>query len=177
VRIKKFGARQAKITWIGSEDEFSLVLGSGRPFFSKLVNPHKRNTPLSKKIDLDGVSIQNLHPISKIPSDPVRFRTEVMLEIETESKLEPDTLKALQKLKEQPIILYENSGHKNKKRIYSIKFKRKSDKLFKILMESDGGIPIKRFVTGQEIEPNLSSILKTNCKCKLFDFHKIIVTK
>ncbi|MGI0072451.1 MAG: tRNA pseudouridine(54/55) synthase Pus10 [Nitrosotalea sp.] len=175
--IEKFGAQQAKITWIGSEDEFSLVLGSGRPFFSKLVNPHKRNILLSKKIDLDGVLIHNLHIIPKIPSDPVRFRTEVVLEVETENKLEPNMLKELQNLKEQSITLYENSGHKTKKRIFSIKFKKKSDKLFKVQMESDGGIPIKRFVTGQEIEPSLSSMLKTNCKCKLFDFHKIIVTK
>jgi tRNA pseudouridine synthase 10 len=175
--IEKFGAQQAKITWVGSEDESSLVMGDGRPFFSKLINPHKRNISLSKKIDLDGVSIHNLHTILKIPSDPVRFRTEVVLEVETESDLEPGMLKKLKKLKEQSITLYENSGHKNKKRIFSIKFKKKSDKSFKVLMESDGGIPIKRFVTGHEIEPSLSGILKTNCKCKLFDFHKIIVTR
>src|SRR5438445_13290516 len=50
---EKFGAQQAKITWIGSEDETSLVLGKGRPFFAKLVNPHKREIKFVKKISLD----------------------------------------------------------------------------------------------------------------------------
>jgi len=175
--IEKFGAQQAKITWIGSEDDSSLVMGNGRPFFSKLVNPHERNVALSKNIDLKGVSIHNLHNISKIPSDPVRFRTEVSVEVETEKKIEPGKLKELKKLKDQSITLFEKSGYKSEKRIYSIKFERKSDNLFKILMESEGGIPIKRFVTGHEVRPSLSSILATNCKCKSFDFHKIIVTK
>lgn len=175
--IEKFHAQQVKITWIGSEDESSLVIGNGRPFFAKLINPHMRNISFSKKIDLEGISVHGLRTISKILSDPVRFRTKVVLEIETETEMEPVMLKELVKLKGQPITLYENSGHKNKKRIYDIRFKKGSDKSFKIIMESDGGIPIKRFVTGQEVEPSLSSILEINCRCKLFDFHKIIITK
>jgi len=73
--------------------------------------------------------------------------------------------------------LYENSGRKHKKIIYGIKFKKESDKSFRITMESDGGIPLKRFVAGQEVEPSISSILETNCKCNLFDFHKITVKR
>lgn len=175
--IEKFCALQAKITWIGGEDESSLVMGNGRPFFAKLINPHKRNISLSKKIDLVGISIRGLRIILKIPSDPVRFRTKVMFEVEAENEIEPDMLKELKKLKGQPITLYENSGHKNKKRIHAIKYKKKSDKSFTVLMESDGGIPIKRFVSGQEVEPSVSSMLETSCKCKSFDFQKIIVTK
>jgi tRNA pseudouridine synthase 10 len=175
--IEKYDAQQAKITWIGSEDESSLVMGNGRPFFVKLINPHKRNLSFSKKIGLGGVLIHGFRIISKIPSDPVRFCTEVTLEIEAEKEIEPNKLKELAKLKECPIMLFENSGHKNEKRIYDIKFKPESEKSFKVEMQSDGGIPIKRFVTGQEVEPSLSSILETNCKCKLFDFHKIIIKK
>jgi tRNA pseudouridine synthase 10 len=175
--LEKFGAQQAKITWVGSEDESSLVVGNGRPFFVKLTNPHKRGSSLPRKIEVEGVSIHGLRIISKIPSDPVRFRTQVVLEIEAESKIPPTALKELKKLKDQPVILYENLAHKNKKNIYDIKFKRESDKSFKVMMESDGGIPLKRFVTGQRVEPSISSILETDCKCKLFDFHQIIVTK
>src|SRR5437899_11811152 len=85
----KFGGRQAKITWVGSEDESSLVLGKGRPFFVKLINPHKRNLTLSRKISLDGISILNLRVISTIPSDHLKFRAQVVLEVETENELEP----------------------------------------------------------------------------------------
>jgi tRNA pseudouridine synthase 10 len=175
--LEKFDAMQAKITWIGSEDWSSLVMGSGRPFFVKLINPHKRYLSLPKKIDLDGVSVHELHIISKIPSDPVRFRTKVMLEVETEDEIKPQTLKELKRLEYQPVILHENSNHKNKKIIYTIKYARKSRKSFEIVMESDGGLPIKRFVTGENAEPSVTSLLETNCKCKFFDFHKIIVTK
>lgn len=175
--IEKFGAQQIKMTWIGSEDESSLVMGNGRPFFVKLVNPHKKDISLAKKIDLNGVSIYGLHTISKIPSEPVRFRTEVIVEVEAENEIDSQVLKKLKKIKGQPITLFENSGHKNKKRIYDIKFKKESDNSFKILMQTDGGIPIKRFVSGHEVEPSVSSMLEANCKCKLFDFHKITVTK
>ncbi|MDE1868126.1 MAG: tRNA pseudouridine(54/55) synthase Pus10, partial [Thaumarchaeota archaeon] len=97
--IEKFGAQQAKVTWIGSEDESSLVTGNGRPFFVKLVNPHKRGIPLSKKIDLEGISVHGMRTITKIPSDPVRFRTNVSMEIEAENEIMPDTLKELTRLK------------------------------------------------------------------------------
>ncbi|MGB6464481.1 MAG: tRNA pseudouridine(54/55) synthase Pus10 [Nitrosotalea sp.] len=175
--IDKFGAQQAKITWIGSEDESSLVMGNGRPFFVKLVNPHKRGISLPKKIDLDGVSIHRTHVILKIPSDPVRFRTEVVMEIDAENDIAPNALEELGRLEGQPVVLYEDSGRKHKKIIYDIKFKKESEKSFRIMMESDGGIPLKRFVAGQEVEPSVSSILETNCRCKLFDFHKITVKR
>lgn len=175
--IEKFGARQAKITWIGSEDESSLVKGNGRPFFARLVNPHKRHIVLPKKMDLDGVSIHGVKPITKIPSDPIRFRTKVVLEIEAEDSINSDLLGYLGKLKEHPIVIYESSGHKNKKTIYGIKAEGESDISFKIMMESDGGIPLKRFVAGQDVEPSISETLGINCKCKLFDFHRITVIK
>ncbi len=47
--FEKFGAMQTKITWIGGEDSTSLVLGSGRPFFVKLLHPKKRHPRLPKK--------------------------------------------------------------------------------------------------------------------------------
>ena len=40
--FKKFGGTTAKFTWIGGEDNSSLVLGNGRPFFVKIKNPFKR---------------------------------------------------------------------------------------------------------------------------------------
>ncbi len=174
--IEKFGAQQAKITWIGSEDESSLVGGNGRPFFAKLVNPHKRNIPLGKKIDLERVSILGLRIINKIPSDHLRFRTLVTMEVETENEIAPGSLEGLQKLKKQPVVLYENS-HKHKKSIYSIQSKRISGNSFRIKMESDGGIPLKRFVTGHEVEPSVTSLVGTNCICTKFDFHKITISK
>lgn len=170
---EKFGAQQTKITWIGSEDETSLVLGKGRPFFAKIVNPHKRKIKFEKKISFDGIFIHNLKTIEKIPPDIIRFKSKIEIQVETEKEITQSKLKLLHKLEKQIISVYENSGKKNQKKIYHIKYKKISNNSFFILMEADGGIPLKRFVNGSEVEPNLTSILENQCKCKVFDFNEI----
>ena len=170
---EKFGAQLTKITWIGSEDETSLVLGKGRPFFAKIINPHKRKIKYEKKIDLSGVIIHNLKTIEKIPSDVIRFKSEIEMEVETEKQITQSQLKSLHKLEKQIISVYENSGKKNQKKIYHIKTRKMSDNSFSVLMEADGGVPLKRFVNGSEVEPSLTSLLENQCKCKVFDFHEI----
>lgn len=174
---EKFGAQQAKMTWIGSEDETSLVLGKGRPFFAKLVNPHKRILGLAKKIPLDGVIISDLKIIEKIPSNTIRFRSKVAMEVQTQNKIIPSQLRNLRKLEKQPIAIYENSGKKNQRRVSDIKYKKKSSNSFSLSMKADGGVPLKRFADGAEVTPSLSSILENPCKCTVFDFYEIVLTK
>jgi tRNA pseudouridine synthase 10 len=174
--FEKFGAQQAKITWIGSEDESSLVLGNGRPFFVKLINPHKRKITLPKNIMLDGVSVLHLRPVSKLPSDQIKFKTDVLLEISAENDLAPGALNVLESLKGMPISISENTSRNNQKKIYEIKIKKIGSNSFSILVELDGGIPIKRFVTGNNVEPNISMLLENSCKCVTFDFHKIVLS-
>ena len=173
---EKFGAQMAKITWIGSEDETSLVLGKGRPFFAKIINPHKRKIKAEKKIDLGGIILHNLKTIEKIPSGVIRFKSEIEMEVETEKQIIPSQLKSLHKLEKQTISVYENSGKKNQKKIYRIKCKKISYNSFSVFLEADGGVPLKRFVNGSEVEPSLTSVLENQCKCKVFDFHKITLT-
>jgi tRNA pseudouridine synthase 10 len=174
---EKFGAQQATITWIGSEDETSLVLGKGRPFFAKLVNPHKRTLKMAKKIPLDGIVIHGLRIIQKIPPNAPRFRSKVEMEIQTENEIKRSQLKNLHKLEKQPIAIYENSGKKNQRHISDIKYKKKSANSFSLFMKADGGVPIKRFADGAEVTPSLSSILENPCKCTVFDFHEILLAK
>lgn len=170
---EKFNANQAKITWVGSEDETSLVLGKGRPFFVKLTNPHKRTVMLQKKIPLGEITIHNLKIISKIPTKIIRFRSKVEMEILTENEIKAPQLKRLRKLETMPISIYDNSGKMTQKRIYKIQYKVKSDNSFSLVMKADSGVPLKRFVDGREVSPSLSSILQNPCKCKSFDFYEI----
>jgi len=174
--FEKYGAQQAKITWIGSEDESSLVLGNGRPFFIKLINPHKRQITLPKKIRLEDIAILNLRTISKIPTYQIKFKTKVLLEISTEKGHDPESLNILEGLKDKTVLIHDNSTWKNQKRIYDIKIKKISHRSFTMLVECDGGIPIKRFVAGPNIEPNISMLLGDSCKCSTFDFHKIVIS-
>jgi tRNA pseudouridine synthase 10 len=172
--FEKFGAQQAKITWIGSEDESSLVLGNGRPFFVKMINPHKRKVKLPKKIKLGSISILNLRVISKIPTDQIKFKTDVLLDVTTEKDLTPGALDVLESLKDMPISISENLPWKNKKRIHNIKIKKMNTRSFTVFLTLDGGIPLKRLVTGTNVEPNISMLLENQCKCATFDFHKIV---
>lgn len=173
--FEKFGAQQAKITWIGSEDESSLVLGNGRPFFVKMINPHKRKVALPKKVKLGGVTLLNLRVISKVPTDQIKFKTDVLLEISTEKDLTPEALNVLESLKEMPISINENVPWKNQKTIHDVKIKKMDSRSFTVLLTLDGGIPIKRLVTGTNVEPNISMLLENQCKCVTFDFHKIVL--
>jgi tRNA pseudouridine synthase 10 len=174
---EKFGALQAKITWIGSEDEQSLVLGRGRPFFVKLTNPHKRKPRLSKEIPLGGIIIHGLKIIKKIPSNDIRFRSKVAMQVQTQNEIKSSHLRNLHKLEKQPIAIYENTGKRNQRNISDIRYKKKSSNLFSISMKADGGVPIKRFAEGVEVNPSLSSILANPCKCTVFDFYDITLTK
>lgn len=173
---EKFGAQQAKFTWIGSEDETSLVLGKGRPFFVKLVNPRRRKARLVKRIHLGEVLLHDLKVIAKIPSNTIRFKSKVEMEVQTEHDIKSSQLKNLHKLEKQPISIYENSGKKSQKNIYDIRYKKKSNNCFSLFMKADGGVPLKRLANGYEVIPSLSSILENPCKCKHFDFYEIALT-
>ena len=171
--FEKFGAQQTKMTWIGGEDESSLVLGNGRPFVAKLINPHKRKIILPKKIPLDGISLLNLRTVSKPPSDQIKFKTIALLEIQTEKDFVPDDLNVLRGLQDMPISISENTSWRNQKKIYDAKIKKIDTKSFTLMLEIDGGVPLKRLVSGSNVEPNVSMLLENQCKCTTFDFYKI----
>jgi len=169
----KFSGTQTKITWFGGEDKNSLVLGNGRPFFAKLFNPKKRTARLQKKYILDELEIHNLKIISKIPKQVIPFRSTIELSVLTEQKLPKKSLEHLKTLTNSPITVYDKPNKKNQKSIYKIKFKKSSLKSFTFRITADGGLPIKRFVEGNNVHPNLSELLGTKCRCKEFDFLKV----
>lgn len=171
--FEKFSGNQIKITWIGGEDKNSLVLGNGRPFFTKLLNPKKRNIRLQKKYKIEGIEIHNLKPISKIPIQKISFRSSIHLSIITEKIISEKSLRNLKLLKNKPVTIFEKPNKKIIKSIYNIKFKKSTSKSFSLWIIVDGGLPIKRFVEGNNVHPNLSEILKNTCKCKEFDFLKV----
>ncbi|MGQ0377374.1 MAG: tRNA pseudouridine(54/55) synthase Pus10 [Nitrososphaerota archaeon] len=168
----KFDADQIKITWIGGEDKTSLVLNKGRPFFVKLINPKKRNVHLAKKITQDKVVIHNLHQIKQNLKTSFLFKTKVQLHVETEGSITKDDLKPIETLIKNIIAVYDKTK-RNEKTIYSVKYKLLSSNSFSLFMTADGGLPIKRFVEGTNVFPNLTDLINTKCSCKEFDFYEI----
>ncbi len=74
-----------------------------------------------------------------------------------------------------PIVVYEKTGKRSEKKIFSIKHKKNSENLFTLILKAEGGLPIKRFVEGNDVSPNVSQTLDIHCKCQEFDFHGIQV--
>ena len=172
--FKKFGGTTTKFTWIGGEDKSSLVLGSGRPFVVKLQNPVKRKKRLSDFLS-DSISVSNMKIIDDYPKTPLKFSSLISIKIAADSKFESKHLKKLKTLKNIPIIISEKSGRSYEKKIFDLSYRKNSDHLIVLKIKAEGGLPIKRFVTGTNVEPNVSVTIGTNCIAKEFDFLKIFV--
>jgi len=170
--FQKFGGTTAKFTWIGGEDTSSLVLGTGRPFFVKIQNPHKRNVKLSN-VSIDSIKINHLKSVYESPKKPLKFNSIICVKISTESQIDSKRLKKLKDLTISPVVVYEKSGKRSEKKIFDVKFKKNSKNLLTLIIKAEGGLPIKRFVVGDDITPGISTILDTPCECREFDFLEI----
>jgi tRNA pseudouridine synthase 10 len=172
--FKKFGGTTAKFTWIGGEDKSSLVLGSGRPFFVKIKNPSKRKSKLSDE-DFNSVSLFNLKLVHESPKKSLTFHSKIKIKISTKLQINSKNLKKLKDLTTYPITVYEKSGKRYEKKIFDLTYKKNSSNVFTVIISAEGGFPIKRFVIGDDILPNISSVLDTTCMVQEFDFLDIIV--
>jgi tRNA pseudouridine synthase 10 len=173
---EKFKTEQVKFTWIGGEDKTSLVMGDGRPFFAKLISPKKQNIKLTKKSNLDGITIHDLRKIDYIPNGSIHFKSKTKILVSTKNNILSNKLKNLKHLANIPIEITDSS-RQYKKTIYNLKYKKCSLQSFTVEIEADGGIPIKRFVDGSDIIPNISGIMGVQCSCKKFDINQIYLSK
>ncbi|MGY5150431.1 MAG: tRNA pseudouridine(54/55) synthase Pus10 [Candidatus Nitrosopumilus sp. bin_68KS] len=172
--FEKIGGTTAKFTWIGGEDKSSLVLGNGRPFFVKLQNPLKRNLKLTT-FKSDTMKISNLKLVNESPKNPLKFNSSIQLKISTSSNIDSKSLKKLKILEKQPVVVYDKSGKRSEKKIFFVKYKKNSKNTFTMYLKTEGGLPVRRFIDGDDVTPGISQILDTTCKCNQFDFSDIEV--
>ena len=172
--FKKFGGTTTKFTWIGGEDKSSLVLGNGRPFFVKIKNPSKRKPKLSDK-EFNFVSLFNLKLIGESPKKPLNFNSKIKIKISTSLPINSKNLKKLKDLTTTPIVIYENSGKRYEKKIFGLKYTKNSDNVFTMTVIAEGGFPVKRFVVGNDVLPNISSLFDNPCVSQEFDFLDIMI--
>jgi tRNA pseudouridine synthase 10 len=172
--FEKIGGTTAKFTWIGGEDKSSLVLGTGRPFFVKLQNPLKRNLKLTS-FKSDSLKISNLKLVRESPKNPLKFNSLIHLKILTSSDIDSKSLKKLKILEKQPVVVYDKSGKRSEKKIFLVKYKKNSKNTLTLSVKTEGGLPIRRFIDGDDVTPGISQILETTCKCHEFDFGNIEV--
>ncbi len=165
----KIGGTIAKFTWIGGEDKSSLVLGTGRPFFVKIQNPLKRNLKLSE-VDLDSLKLHHLNLVHESPRKAVRFNSSISIRISTESEINSTNLKKLKDLPNDPVVVYDNFGKRSEKKVFDVRYRRNSKNMFTLIIRAEGGLPIKRLVSGDNVVPGISKILDVRCTCQEFDF-------
>ena len=172
--FKKFGGTTTNFSWIGGEDNSSLVLGGGRPFFVKIKNPFKRKSILSDQ-KFNFISLYNLKIVDASPKKPLNFCSIIQIKIFTTSQINSKNLKKLKDLTSIPIVIYEKSGKYYEKKIFDLKYKKNSKNIFTMTVTAEGGFPIKRFIIGDDVLPNISTLLDTPCVAQKFDFLDIMV--
>jgi len=173
--FNKFGGTTAKFTWVGGEDQSSLVVGSGRPFFVKIQNPLKRNISLSRKIALDYVTIHDCKIIFESPKSPLKFTSSIEMEILTENEINSSKLKKLNEIVNIPVVVYDSFGKRSEKIISQLKYKKTGKNCFILFITAEGGLPVKRFVESNDVTPGISQILNDKCRCIQFDFLNIVL--
>ena len=174
---KKFGSDQVKFTWIGGEDKTSLVKGDGRPFFAKLISPKRQNIQLPKKSVFDEITVNDLRKIDYIPRGSIPFRSKITILVMAKKGISSNKLKKLKQLINIPITLTGTHGKQTKKTIHKLRYRKNSLQSFTIEIDTDGGLPIKRFVEGNSVIPNITEMLNIKCFCKKFDINQIILSK
>lgn len=171
--FEKFGGTVTRFTWVGGEDKNSLVFEPGRPFFVKLQNPNKRRTKIPKRIIKNPLIFNNTKIISDLPKQPLKFHSIIEIDVITKNQISINHLKHLKSIPDSHVIVYEDSGKRSEKTIYSLKYKKTSKTTFKLEIDAEGGLPVKRFVNDSNVVPNVEQTIENPCKCNYFDFHKI----
>jgi tRNA pseudouridine synthase 10 len=162
-----------KFSWIGSEDENSLVLGSGRPFFVQIRNP--KTIHLNQKtlrFQEYGLFVNIEEFFERLPEQPVQFIAKTRIVIQASRQIGKEGGLKIKSLANS-IVVFQNQKNKSRssaKRIYSIDIVKINNKIFELDVIADVGLAIKQFVEGREyISPNISAVANLQCKCLLFD--------
>lgn len=166
-----YNADKIRFFWIGSEDKNSLVLNNGRPFFVKIINPRKRDINYKNiKINEDAIEAIFLKRVSGFPSRDIKFRSRFKILVYSHNKININSISLNS-------ITIKRENKSVKKNIYKFDTKLIDDNTLEIDMIVDSGFPVKKFINGDDIEPNLAKLLNTDLECKYFDLLDIIIDK
>ncbi len=175
-RLEDFsGTDKMTFTWIGSEDEDSRVFPPGRPFVVELKNPVKRALPKKFVSRFRGGQV-SVSSGKLLPSRPLRlpsfkFRTEIVCRTATE--VENGLIGDIRRRFRRASIRFDRPHDRpTTKMVYSAAAKKKGKKLV-LDAVLDGGLPVKRFVSGELVSPSVSEVLKTEVRCRSFDICEV----
>jgi tRNA pseudouridine synthase 10 len=156
-------------TWMGGEDQNSMVLGKGRFFIAQIINPKKRKIKKNIIFQEDGIIFKIKEKKESIKKYTINYISKTKAYVKTLSPINNLNLLRLIQLKNST-IKYRNKTKIVQRRIYKISVKRLDEYDFVVTVLSDGGLFIKQFIEGKDwIEPNVSSYIGNKCTCIKFD--------
>lgn len=156
-------------TWMGGEDQNSMVLGKGRFFIAQIINPKKRKIKKNIIFQEDGIIFKIKEKKESIKKYTINYISKTKAYVKALSPINNLNLLRLNQLKNST-IKYRNKTKLVQRRIYKISVKRLDEYDFVITVLSDGGLFIKQFIEGKDwIEPNISSYIDNKCTCIKFD--------
>lgn len=165
--IDSLGCDSAKFAWVGGEDKDSLVLDRGRPFFVKVINSRTRFTK-PMQMTFKGVKAKFIKEVERLPDRPLKFKVKVRMTIDCERSVDDMSLEKLNQLDNSSVRFLGKNSKEVSKNIHEFRAKA-SDHMLEVLMLADGGLTIKQFVNGDDIEPSISQLVGCKATCKSFD--------
>jgi len=88
--------------------------------------------------------------------------------IECERSIDNAALEKLKQLENSSVKFLGKNSREVSKNIHEFNAKA-SDHTLEVLMLADGGLTIKQFVNGDDIEPSISQLVGCKATCKSFD--------
>ena len=172
VKLADFsGSQKMTFTWLGSEDRESRVYPPGRPFVAEVKNPRKRSFPRKFGTRVGG-GLVSVSSGRALPSKPVHvpaFRFITRIRATAASKVSAEGLAELKSRFMRAAVRFDRPHNRpTVKTVYRASAKAKGRTLI-IEAELDGGLPVKRFVSGELVSPSVSEVLKTEVGCRSFD--------
>ena len=175
---KKFGAllgsKKFKFTWFGSEDPDSEVLSPGRPMVIESKNPLRRHAPRALRLSTgEGwMSVSGIHVVGKNFERPTFvFRTRVV--IRAERPVSSEEVKRLQRGMRKAVVQYRNNkGRLVDKKIYFVRADARGRRIT-AEVKLDGGLPVKRLVSGEAVSPSFSGSIGIPLRCERFDILRV----
>ena len=169
------GSDKVVFTWLGSEDRESRVFPPGRPFVAEIKSPRKRKLPRRLVVRLrKGTVVVASGRV--LPSKPVRlpsFRFLAEIRAVAASRVDQRSLRGLKSAFRGAQVMFQRPNNRPAtKTVYGASATAKGRTLF-IKAELDGGLPVKRFVSGELVSPSVSEVLKTEVGCRTFDIRKV----
>ncbi len=175
---KILGSANVRISWLGSEDPESRVYPPGRPFVAEAKSPTRRRVPRgfgartgSGQLKVTGLKVLSGKP-SRLPS--FRFRTRAF--VESATKVESDDLRPLGRQFRNTRVEFRRPGESPVVRtVYRVKAWLVRGGI-QADIELDGGLPVKRLVSGESVSPSFTEVLKTELRCQKFDIYRVSET-